>query len=97
MELEHIQGLVHLRRKQYRAGSNVCGDVGREVIWLTHSQGNLIRGQGPYLLLTAYTHGVPHMDCEGPCAVTRTNPLLPVAEGMQDMGLSLRSPASRPH
>jgi hypothetical protein len=55
----------------------VCGDVGREVIRLTHSQGNLIQGQGPYLLLTPYTHGVPHVDCEGPCAVTRTNPLLP--------------------
>jgi hypothetical protein len=57
----------------------VCGDVGREVIQLTHSQGNLIQGQGPYLLLTPYTHthGVPHVDCEGPCAVTRTNPLLP--------------------
>jgi hypothetical protein len=55
----------------------VCVDVGREVIRLTHSQGNLIQGQGPYLLLTSYTHGVPHVDCEGPCAVTRTNPLLP--------------------
>jgi hypothetical protein len=55
----------------------VCGDVGREVIRLTHSQGNLIQGQGPYLLLTPYTHGVPHVDCEGPCDVTRTNPLLP--------------------
>jgi hypothetical protein len=55
----------------------VCGDVGREVIRLTHSQGNLIHGQGPYLLLTPYTHGVPHVDCEGPCDVTRTNPLLP--------------------
>jgi hypothetical protein len=55
----------------------VCGDVGREVIRLTHSQGNLIQGQGPYLLLTPYTHGVPHVDCEGPCAVTRTNLLLP--------------------
>jgi hypothetical protein len=55
----------------------VCGDVGREVIRLTHSQGNLIQGQGPYLLLTPYTHGVPYMDCEGPCDVTRTNPLLP--------------------
>jgi hypothetical protein len=56
----------------------VCGDVGREVIRLTHSQGNLIQGQGPYLLLTPYTHGVLHVDCEGPCAVTRTNPLLAV-------------------
>jgi hypothetical protein len=55
----------------------VCGDVGREVIRLTHSQGNLIQGQGPYLLLTPYTHGVPHADCESPCAVTRTNALLP--------------------
>jgi hypothetical protein len=49
----------------------VCGDVGREVIRLTHSQGNLIQGQRPCLLLTPYTHGVPHVDCEGPCAVTR--------------------------
>jgi hypothetical protein len=32
----------------------VCGDVGREVIRLTHSQGKLIQGQGPYLLLTPY-------------------------------------------
>jgi hypothetical protein len=55
----------------------VCDDVGREVIRLTHSQGNLIHGQGPYLLFTPYTHGVPHVDCEGPCAVTQTNPLLP--------------------
>jgi hypothetical protein len=54
----------------------VCGDVGREVIRLTHFQGQS-QGQGPYLLLTLYTHGVPHVDCEGPCAVTRTNPLLP--------------------
>jgi hypothetical protein len=54
----------------------VCGDVGREVIRLTHFQGQS-QGQGPYLLLTPYTHGVPHVDCEGPCAVTRTNPLLP--------------------
>jgi hypothetical protein len=52
----------------------VCGDVGREVIWLTHFQGQSQR-QGPYLL-TPYTHGVPHVDCEGPCALTRTNPLL---------------------
>jgi hypothetical protein len=49
----------------------VCGDVGREVIRLTHFQGQS-QGQGPYLLLTPYTHGVPHVDCEGPCAVTRT-------------------------
>jgi hypothetical protein len=49
----------------------VWGDVGREVIRLTHSQGNLIQGQGPYLLLTPYTHGVPHVDCEGSCAVTQ--------------------------
>jgi hypothetical protein len=56
--------------------SNVGGDVGREVIRLTHFQGQS-QGQGPYLLLTPYTHGVPHVDCEGPCAVTRTNPLLP--------------------
>jgi hypothetical protein len=55
----------------------VCGDVGREVIRLTHFQGDLTQGQGPYLLLTPYTHGVPHVDCEGPCAVTRTNLLLP--------------------
>jgi hypothetical protein len=46
----------------------VCGDVGREVIRLTHFQGQS-QGQGPYLLLTPYTHGVPHVDCEGPCAV----------------------------
>jgi hypothetical protein len=44
----------------------VCGDVGREVIRLTHFQGDLTQGQGPYLLLTPYTHGVPHVDCEGP-------------------------------
>jgi hypothetical protein len=50
----------------------VCGDVGREVIRLTHSQGNLIQGQGPYLLLTPYTHGVPHMDCEGHVLYTCT-------------------------
>jgi hypothetical protein len=50
----------------------VCGDVGREVIRLTHFQGQS-QGQGPCLLLTPYTHGVPHVDCEGPCAVTRTN------------------------
>jgi hypothetical protein len=55
----------------------VCGDVGREVIRLTHFQGDLTQGQGPYLLLTPYTHGVPHVDCEGPCAVTRTIFLLP--------------------
>jgi hypothetical protein len=54
---------------------NVCGDVGREVIRLTHFQGQS-QGQGPYLLLTPYTHGVPHVDCEGPCAVTRTNPIM---------------------
>jgi hypothetical protein len=60
-----------------RLACNVCGDVGREVIPLyTHFQGQS-QGQGPYLLLTPYTHGVPHVDCEGPCAVTRTNPLLP--------------------
>jgi hypothetical protein len=54
----------------------VCGEVGREVIRLTHFQGQS-QGQGPYLLLTPYTHGVPHVDCEGPCVVTRTKPLLP--------------------
>jgi hypothetical protein len=48
----------------------VCGDVGREVIRLTHFQGQS-QGQGPYLLLTPYTHGVPHVDCEGPCAVAK--------------------------
>jgi hypothetical protein len=52
----------------------VCGDVGREFSRHTHFQGQS-QGQGPYLLLTPYTHGVPHVDCEGPCAVTRTNPL----------------------
>jgi hypothetical protein len=31
------------------------------------------RGTGAYQLLTPYTHGVPHVDCEGPSAVTRTN------------------------
>jgi hypothetical protein len=35
------------------------------------------RGTGAYQLLTPYTHGVPHVDCEGPSAVTRTNLLLP--------------------
>jgi hypothetical protein len=35
------------------------------------------RGTGAYQLLTLYTHGVPHVDCEGPSAVTRTNLLLP--------------------
>jgi hypothetical protein len=49
-------------------GTCVCGDVGREVIRLTQGQS---QGQGPHLLLTPYTHGVPHVDCEGPCAVTR--------------------------
>ena len=34
------------------------------------------RGTGAYQLLTPYTHGVPHVDCEGPSAVTRTNLLL---------------------
>jgi hypothetical protein len=43
----------------------VCGDVGREVIRLTHFQGQS-QGQGPYLLLTPYTHiymesGRPHL------------------------------------
>jgi hypothetical protein len=53
----------------------VGGDVGREVIRL-HTDPE-IRGTGAYLLLTPYTHGAPHVDCEGPCAVTRTNLLLP--------------------
>jgi hypothetical protein len=78
--LHACQQLVRLSTKWKHADAVhycVCGDVGREVIRLTHSQGNLIQGQGPYLLLTPYTHGVPHVDCEGPCAVTRTNPLLP--------------------
>jgi hypothetical protein len=35
------------------------------------------RGTGAYQLLTPYTHGVPHVDCEGPSAVTRTSLLLP--------------------
>jgi hypothetical protein len=34
----------------------VCGDVGREVIRLTHFQGDLTQGQGPYLLLTPYPY-----------------------------------------
>jgi hypothetical protein len=45
----------------------VCGDGGREVICLHTDPEN--RGTGAYLLLTPYTHGVPHVDCEGPCAV----------------------------
>jgi hypothetical protein len=53
----------------------VCGDVGREVIRLTHFQGQS-QGQGPYLLLKPYTHGVPHVDCEGPCAVKWRLPCL---------------------
>jgi hypothetical protein len=52
----------------------VCGDVGREVIRLTHFQGDLTKGQGPYLLLTPYTHGVLHVDCEGPCADPNQSP-----------------------
>jgi hypothetical protein len=69
----------------------VCGDVGREVIRLTYSQSNLIQGQGPYLLLTPYTHGVPHVDCEGPCAVLNTC----VDDGIQQQyrtGMQQRAP-----
>jgi hypothetical protein len=42
----------------------VCGDGAREVIRLHTDPKN--RGTGAYLLLTPYTHGVPHVDCEGP-------------------------------
>jgi hypothetical protein len=55
----------------------VCGDGGREVIRLQTDPEN--QGTGAYLLLTPYTHGVPHVDCEGPCAATRTSLLLPPA------------------
>jgi hypothetical protein len=34
------------------------------------------QGTGAYQLLTPYTHGVPHVDCEGPSAVTRTNQIM---------------------
>jgi hypothetical protein len=57
-----------LQASSIQSSNSVCGDVGREVIRLTHFQGQS-QGQGPYLLLTPYTHGVPHVDCEGPCAV----------------------------
>mgnify|MGYP001807282360 CR=1 FL=1 len=53
----------------------MCGDGGRVVIGLHTDPEN--RGTGAYQLLTLYTHGVPHVDCEGPNAVTRTNLLLP--------------------
>ena len=46
------------------------------------------RGTGAYQLLTPYTHGVPHVDCEGPSAVTRTNLLLPPGR---------KAPETRPH
>jgi hypothetical protein len=49
----------------------MCGDGGRVVICLnTHPEN---QGRGAYQLLTPCTHGVPHVDCEGPGAVTRTN------------------------
>jgi hypothetical protein len=46
------------------------------------------RGTGAYQLLTPYKHGVPHVDCEGPSAVTRTNLLLPPGR---------KAPETRPH
>jgi hypothetical protein len=46
------------------------------------------RGAGAYQLLTPYTHGVPHEDCEGPSAVTRANLLLPPGR---------KAPETRPH
>jgi hypothetical protein len=52
----------------------MSGDGGRVVIRLHTDPENW--GTGAYQLLTPYTHGVPHVDCEGPSAVTRTNPLL---------------------
>ncbi len=65
----------------------VCsGDEGRVVIRLHTDPEN--RGTGAYQLLTPYTHGVPHVDCEGPSAVTRTN--LPLPPGR-------KAPATRPH
>jgi hypothetical protein len=63
----------------------VCGDVGREVIRLTHFQGQS-QEQGPYLLLTPYTHGVPHVDCEGPCAVFYGLKLLSCVRWLADDG-----------
>jgi hypothetical protein len=45
----------------------VCGDGGRVVIRLRTHPENPCRGA--YQLLAPYTHGVPHVDCEGPSVV----------------------------
>jgi len=54
----------------------VCVDEGREVIWLTHFQGDLPQGQGPYLHLahmgcltwTVWAHGADNTaDYNGDC------------------------------
>jgi hypothetical protein len=42
----------------------VSGDGGRVVIRLHTDPEN--RGTGAYQLLIPYTHGVPHVDCDGP-------------------------------
>jgi hypothetical protein len=56
-----------------RAGGRAGGGGGgREVIHLHAHPKN--RGRWAYLLLT---YGVPHVDWDDPCAVTRTNFLLP--------------------
>jgi hypothetical protein len=55
----------------------VCGDEGGGQV-IRHT---LFQGQAPYLLPARYAHGMPHVGCEGPCAVTRTHvqPLLDFA------------------
>ena len=51
----------------------MSGDGGRVVIRLHTDPEN--RGTGAYQLLTPYTHGVPHVDCEGLSAVTQFEPI----------------------